>query len=77
MIKFFRPYRNMTDREGYAHDALVEYAKIPNVCKAVHHDMGNGFGRVEEVVIQWKKYLRIDLWFVKLDFQWLSPKTFE
>jgi hypothetical protein len=37
--------------------------------------MGDGKGRAE--VVQWRKWLYINLWLVEMQFRWLSPKCVE
>lgn len=56
---------------GIAVDAIVIYEKFPVWFKAV--DRGpHPEGRIQAVPMQWKHYLRIDLFFAVLTFDWMS-----
>lgn len=72
MIRFFRLYKNTSnDFEPVMNNALVLYLKKPHTFTTVVHDGG----KVEVKPIQFRKFLYVDLWVMKFDFTWYSPKT--
>lgn len=80
MIRLLKPFHNASvDLEGAVPiDAIVTFAKRPQTFNTVDHGenwRSQGFEhRMETKAIQWLVYLYIDLWIVKLDFRWTTPK---
>lgn len=67
-IKFKKLY--CIAQEGYDANAIIIYSKRPWVAKSEC----DKDGKCEEVIVQWRKVLILDLWFVTIRFDWLTPK---
>lgn len=72
---FRKPFENMSEKEYQPSNAIVMFGKYPEQFKVVPlspeqarkkgHDM-------EKLITQYKCFIRIDLWFAVLEFDWLT-----
>lgn len=75
-IYWRKPYVRMQERDYGAYQfAFVVYEK--RAIYFEYQDRGHLHpeGQFEAVPVQWKHYLRIDLWIAILDFKWISGES--
>lgn len=63
----------MSDREGYASRAIIIFVKRAHMCHSVRlsDDEAKLKGyQIESIITQYRYWLRIDIWFVILEFEW-------
>lgn len=56
--------------EGEYYNAVIVYSKRPWVAQTKRGERA----KLEEVIVQWRKVLILDLWLVHMRFDWLTPK---
>jgi hypothetical protein len=66
-IRFIKPfhYEDRLQEGDMIHEALVVYGKMPDVFETVRIDE-----YASAKVVRYKKFLIINLWFVRLRFSW-------
>lgn len=64
----------MVEEGTMSPDAIIAYLWTPCMGKTVvlseEEATAKGIDRVEHQIIQWKKYLLIDLWFIVIHIKW-------
>ena len=68
-IRFTRLFIQPEEGETYQ-PSFVAYRKVPYYFEAGHI----GGGHYKDQVVQWKKMLYINLWFVEFNFKWITKK---
>ncbi len=65
MIRFRRFYAEVQEG-GYVADSIIAYNSSPSLFSTKCYEDG----KCESIVIEYKRYLRIDLYFAILEFKW-------
>lgn len=77
-FSFRRPYKRVTDEDyGSVLEAIVLYEKRAFTFNSVvlkdEEAQKKGY-RIETRPVEWKNYLRVDLWLVILQWSWVSKE---
>ena len=69
-IKVIRLFSSAKELEEFKY-CFVAHMKRPHALKNV--DMGNGQGKT--IVDSWQHYVRINLWLIEFNFDWITCKN--
>lgn len=74
-IYFIRPFFYITEKDyGRYVRALVTYERRPYLCQSRKVEPSEqATYTIENIVIQYRHFLSLNLWLVVLDFSWLWP----
>lgn len=66
-LRFKRPYVRHDFGDNLEKTAIVTYGRMPWTARACDHgEQGH------EVIVEYRKKLRLDLWLVTFDFEWVG-----
>lgn len=69
MVRIKKPFQLL--KQGDELNAIVCFTRRP----WVYSQKSYSVGKCERVVVQYKYFLRIDLWLFTLDFNWEYPRN--